>query len=93
MQCNEKAAVVADGVLFVSCIDLTGNPTFYYNKENRNDPDNILMDTVKLSLSPLVDELAETDVVSIEATELYRLNNGEQVWGVNPNVLYTNNST
>jgi len=51
------------------------------------------MDTIRLSLLPLEDECSEADVVKIEATELYRLDNGEAVWGVNPTVLYTNNST
>jgi hypothetical protein len=74
-------------------MDLHGNPTFYYNKDDRSDPRNLLMDTVRLSLSPLEDELSVNDVVKVEATELYRLDNGEPVWGVNPTVLYTDNST
>ena len=83
-------AVKIDDIWYFKCDDMTGNPVIYHNRERREDPGNIRIEShVRYVMERLTDEL-EPRLVSRPVTvyELFIHNTSEIVYGIQPVFFY-----
>ena len=87
-------AVKIDGIWYFKCEDLTGNPVNYFNKERREDPGNVTVEThVRFVMEPLSDELTMRTVSrSVDVYELYVYGTQTVVFGIQPVFFFMDES-